>query len=127
MPPSPEPFSPRGLIGLGLSSLMMTSIPDGVEHRIDLEVLFTFRMKGIGYNHPDWAHGLWKGELAIGSDSWRIEDCDNMELPNQHIQSVVKARTSGPGGVEEGVGVMEQIHIGPSRRYGFKDFLDPAT
>ncbi|MEZ4290777.1 MAG: hypothetical protein R3E53_09705, partial [Myxococcota bacterium] len=64
--------------------------------------------------------------LAIGGESWKIEDCANMELPNQHIQSVVRARLASPSGEQQGVGVMEQIHIGPSRRYGFKEFLDPA-
>lgn len=100
---------------------------DGSLTQIQVESLLVYRMKGIGYSHPEWGHGKWKGELAIGCDSWRIEDCDNMELPNQHIQSVVKATVSGPDGDEEGVGVMEQIHIGASRRYGFKEFLDPAT
>ena len=84
-------------------------------------------MKGIGYAHPEWGHGRWKGELALGGESWKIEDCDNMELPNQHIQQVVRARLATADGVEEGIGVMEQIHMGPSTRYGFKEFLDPAT
>jgi hypothetical protein len=100
---------------------------DGSRTEIQVESLLVYRMKGIGYSHPEWGHGQWKGELAIGGDSWRIDDCDNMDLPNQHIQSVVKATVSGPDGEEEGVGVMEQIHIGPSKRYGFKEFLDPAT
>ena len=80
-------------------------------------------MKGIGYSHPEWGHGQWKGELAIGGESWKIEDCDNMDMPNQHIQSIVRATCDG----EEGIGVMEQIHVGPSTKYGFKEFLDPAT
>ena len=91
--------------------------------RFDLEALLVYRMKGIGYSHPEWGHGKWKGELAIGGESWRIEDCDNMELSNQHIQQVVRARL----GDEVGIGVMEQIHMGPSKRYGFKEFLSPAT
>jgi len=100
---------------------------DGSQTDIELESLLVYRMKGIGYSHPEWGHGKWKGELAIGGESWKIEDCDNMEIPNQHIQSVVKAKLETADGVEEGVGVMEQIHMGPSKRYGFKDFLDPAT
>jgi hypothetical protein len=100
---------------------------DGSLTEIELESLLVYRMKGIGYSHPTWGHGQWKGELAIGGDSWTIDECTNMDLPNQHIQSVVKATLSGPKGGEEGVGVMEQIHIGPSKRYGFKEFLDPAS
>ena len=62
------------------------------------ESLLVYRMKGIGYTHPEWGHGKWKGELAIGGESWKIEDCDNMAVPNQHIQSVVKATLRGRGG-----------------------------
>ena len=96
---------------------------DGSLTEIELESLLVYRMKGIGYSHPEWGHGKWKGELAVGGESWKIEDCDNMDIPNQHIQSIVKATL----GDQEGVGVMEQIHMGPSKRYGFKEFLDPAT
>src|SRR6056297_7798 len=91
---------------------------EGGRTDIELESLLVYRMKGIGYSHPEWGHGKWKGELAIGGESWKIEDCDNMELPNQHIQQVVRARL----GEEEGIGVLEQIHMGPSKRYGFREF-----
>jgi hypothetical protein len=96
---------------------------EGGRTDIDLEALLVFRMKGIGYSHPEWGHGRWKGELAMAGESWKIEECDDMQLPNQHIQQVVRARI----GEEEGVGVLEQIHMGPSKRYGFKEFLDPAS
>jgi hypothetical protein len=95
---------------------------EGGRTEIDLEAQLCFRMKGIGYSHPEWGHGKWKGELAIGGESWKIEEADDMELPNQHIQQVVRATC----GDEVGVGVLEQISIGPHSRYGFKEFLDPA-
>ena len=79
-------------------------------------------MKGIGYTHPTWGHGLWKGELAIGGESWKCDDLDPLAFENQHIQQVVRARM----GREQGVGVLEQISFGPHPRYGFKEFLDPA-
>ena len=99
---------------------------EGGRSDIDLEALLVFRMKGIGYSHPEWGHGKWKGELAMAGESWKIGDCDDMALPNQHIQQVVRARLGEGEGGEEGIGVLEQIHLGPSRRYGFRDFLDPA-
>ena len=79
-------------------------------------------MKGIGYTHPTWGHGMWKGELAIHGESWREEDLDLMAYDNQHIQQVVRART----GDQVGVGVLEQLAFGPYHRYGFTDLLDPA-
>lgn len=97
--------------------------PGPVRSVITLEPLLCFRMKGIGYTHAEWGHGLWKGELAIGGESWRCNDLDPMALDNQHIQQVVRARC----GNEEGIGVLEQICFGPHARYGFKEFLDPAS
>jgi hypothetical protein len=94
----------------------------GKRSEIDLEPLICFRMKGIGYAHPEWGHGRWKGELAIGGESWKTADLDENALENQHIQQVMRARC----GDEEGVGVLEQICIGPHPKYGFKSFLDPA-
>ena len=95
---------------------------DGAREEIQLDPVLCFRMKGIGYQHPEWGHGRWKGELAIAGESWKMDDLDEMALENLHIQQVVMA-TSGEA---KGVGVLEQIHIGPHARYGFKEFLDPA-
>ena len=79
-------------------------------------------MKGIGYSHPEWGHGRWKGELAIGGEHWKCAELDEMAFENQHIQQVVRARC----GDEQGIGALEQIHLGAHARYGFKEFLDPA-
>jgi hypothetical protein len=95
----------------------------GERREIDLEPLLCFRMKGIGYSHPEWGHGRWKGELAVGGESWKVSDLDPMALENQHIQQVVRARSGG----RTGVGVLEQLCFGPHARYGFKEFLDGAS
>jgi hypothetical protein len=95
---------------------------DGARREIDLEPLLCFRMKGIGYTHPEWGHGRWKGELAVSGESWKCNDLDEGALENQHIQQVMRARC----GDDEGVGVLEQIALGPHARYGFEHFLDCA-
>ena len=89
---------------------------------IELEPLLCFRMKGIGYMHPEWGHGIWKGELAIGGESWKCDELHEMAIENQHIQQVVRATC----GDQVGIGVLEQICFGPHDRYGFKSILDPA-
>jgi hypothetical protein len=94
---------------------------DGSEERIELEAVLCFRMKGIGYSHPTWGHGMWKGDLAIGGEMWKVDDVDPMAMENQHIQQIVRARS----GDKVGYGVLEQISVGPHDRYGFKEFLDP--
>ena len=94
----------------------------GALHEIELEPLLCFRMKGIGYTHPEWGHGRWKGELAIGGESWKTDELDPNAFDNQHIQQVVRARSDG----REGIGVLEQIAFGPHARYGFKSVIDGA-
>lgn len=94
----------------------------GKRTEIDLEPLLCFRMKGIGYMHPEWGHGTWKGELAMAGESWKCDELDPMAFENQHIQQVVRATCDG----EQGIGVLEQICFGRHARYGFKQLLDPA-
>ena len=95
---------------------------DGRREDIDLEPLICFRMKGIGYMHPEWGHGMWKGELAYAGESWKVDDLDPMAFENQHLQQVVRATC----GDQVGIGVLEQIAFGPHARYGFKELPRPG-
>ncbi|HXC52305.1 MAG TPA: hypothetical protein VN634_15585 [Candidatus Limnocylindrales bacterium] len=94
----------------------------GARHEIALESLLTFQMKGIGYQHQEWGHGHWKGELAMAGESWKQADLDPLAFDNLHTQQVVRATMNG----EEGVGVLEQIAIGPHETSGLTGFLDGA-
>jgi hypothetical protein len=94
----------------------------GGREDIELEPVLCYRMKGIGYGHPEWGHGKWKGELAIGGESWKCDQVDENDFPNLHIQQVVMAKS----GDRRGVGVLEQIHLGPHARYGWKDLVGPG-
>jgi len=103
-------------------SAVLTLIDEGGKREaIDLEPLLCFRMKGIGYQHPEWGHGRWKGELAMAGESWRCDEADDTAYENQHVQQVVRARSGG----DEGIGVLEQIALGPHARYGLTGLLDP--
>jgi hypothetical protein len=94
----------------------------GERHEIDLEPIRLACMKGMGYQHPEWRHGVWKGELAVGGDSWKLHELDPLALENLHIQQVMRARM----GDEEGIGVLEQIAIGPHGPSGFQGLFDGA-
>ena len=99
----------------------LVELDEGVR-TISLEPLLKFQMKGLGYGHPEWRQGSWKGELATGHESFDPRQLDNLAPENIHVQQVVKATD----GEREGVGVLEQIVIGPYKPAGFKDFLDGA-
>lgn len=89
---------------------------------IALEVLLRFHMLGIGYSHPQWGHGMWKGEEAITSEHWNVNELDPRLPMHQHMQQVVRATD----GERVGVGVLEQLILGEYRPYSLTGFSDPA-
>ena len=94
--------------------------PEDGETTIDLERCFTFHMRGIGYLHPVWGHGLAHGELETARESISVADLDQTEPTNLHVQTVVRARM----GERTGIGVLEQLAIGPHEPTGLTGLLD---
>jgi hypothetical protein len=95
---------------------------DGATRTIALEPVLKFQMKGLGYGHPEWGQGMWKGDLAVGGESFDPRQIDPLAPQNLHTQQVVRASSDG----KNGVGVLEQICIGPYAPGGFTSFLDGA-
>ena len=100
--------------------------PAGRDHNVRWTPIETFQMKGIGYGHPAWAHGGWKGELAVEREEFRPRDLDPLEIPNLHIQAICTARHQGGGASSDGVGIVEQLVIGPHGPSGFRQINDGA-
>jgi hypothetical protein len=94
----------------------------GAPHEITFDVLYTFQMCGISYSHPEWAHGTWKGELAVGVDEWKLADIEPLAPHNLHIQNMCRVTLDG----KPGWGILEQIAIGPHPS-GLTGILDPYT
>ncbi len=96
---------------------------DGSKRTISLEPILTFQMKGLGYGHPRWRQGSWQGELEVGGETYDPSDLDPLAPDNLHVQQVVRATD----GTRTGIGVLEQIAIGPHTPSGLTGFLDGAT
>jgi hypothetical protein len=94
----------------------------GAPHVVSLEPILTFQMLGLGYLHPEWGHGMWKGPEAITGETWTLADLDPMDPRHLHVQQLCRARMEG----REGLGVLEQLVIGPHAPSGFRSILDPA-
>jgi hypothetical protein len=95
----------------------------GETRTISLTPLLRFQMKGLGYGHPHWRQGAWHGELAVGAESFDPAELDLLAPENLHVQQVVSATD----GDRTGVGVLEQIVVGPYAPAGFVGVLDGAT
>ena len=95
---------------------------DGRTETIRLEPLLTFQMLGLGYLNPDWGHGVWRGEDVVGGSQWTLKDMDPLDPRHIHVQQVCRAHW----GEREGIGVLEQLAIGPHAGYGFESLFDGA-
>jgi len=108
-----------------LASCEIDLVPrHGEPSTVRLERHFDFHMLGIGYFHPEWSHGVWKGELEVGGDRWSLPVPDPDALHHIHVQSVVTARTTGGLGEHTGLGVLEQLAIGRHVPTGLEGLID---
>ncbi|MCK9896618.1 hypothetical protein [Frankia sp. AgB32] len=89
---------------------------------VELEPIRTFRMKGVGYQHPVWGHGKWHDELVVGGEVHKSAELDTLSFDCIHVQQVMRASW----GERRGLGVMEQLIIGPYAPGGFRELFDGA-
>jgi hypothetical protein len=89
------------------------------EATVKIEPVATFLMRGIGYG-GEWRHGALKGELAVAREDLDTVNFDHADPGNLHIQAISRATLSQPGRDDQvGVGVFEQLILGPYRPLGF--------
>ncbi len=93
---------------------------DGIDHRIDLEKVLTFRMRGVGYFHPHWKHGSNHGSLEVGGETFAVDEFDPADPASIHVQTLVRARW----GDRVGVGILEQLAFGDHEPTGLTGILD---
>lgn len=95
--------------------------------RVEVEPRFHFYMPGLGYMHPEWGHGIYRGDLAVGYDSYRAGEIDDGQPGMMHIQAFSRAGLELADGTRhDGCGVVEQLIIGPHAPSGFRELFDPA-
>jgi hypothetical protein len=100
--------------------------PDGAQWRAELTPRFNFYMAGIGYMHPEWGHGMYRGENALGYDTYDLATLNENDPRFQHVQAFVTAKLFGPDGEREGAGVLEQLVVGAYTPHGLTGIFDPA-
>ena len=98
----------------------------GTRYEYSLETGQRFYMLGIGYNHFEWGHAYWKGELETGREDWNLDEIDQLDYQFIHTHQAVKSTLKMGDETFQGVGTFESIVIGRHARSGFKDFFDGA-
>jgi hypothetical protein len=95
---------------------------DGEAMTLRLEPFVELQMAGLGYLHRDWGHGVWKGEAAEAGERWAVPVADPLAFDRLHIQALCRATL----GERVGLGVLEQLVIGPYGPGGFSGLADGA-
>ncbi len=97
----------------------------GRTHRVHYTPVATFMMKGIGYGHAEKGHGRYRGDLVVEREDLIPGELNWQQPDNLHIQAIVKALHLEPDGRRtEGIGILEQLCLGPHARHGWQDILD---
>lgn len=94
----------------------------GETHEITLEPVVDFYMLGVGYNHPEWGHGMWKGEDVVSGETWELAQVNPLDPRFIHIHQLVRATF----GQRQGYGTLETIVFGCHEPSGFKSLFDGA-
>ncbi len=98
---------------------------DGRISTVRLRPRYEFQMRGIGYGNPEFGHGHWKGEEVTGGERLDLPVATPMAREHLHVQALCDATLTMPDGtVEEGIGILEQLCVGPHPS-GLTGILDP--
>lgn len=107
---------------------VLTIEPEGqAPLRISFEPVNGFQQSGIGYLNPTWNHGGYQGTLKVERDQYVTADLDVTDPLYLHIQAICRVTFEQEGRPAEiGMGVFEQLILGPYEPFGLGDTADPA-
>jgi len=86
-----------------------------------------FAMSGLGYTHPTWGHGFDHGELEVAHDGLSETERQWGNPLAMHVQALVRAELADGDRSDSGIGVLEQLFVGPHAPTGLTGLLDPAA
>ena len=92
---------------------------EGAPRNLTLNPVGRFQMKGLGYTHPEWGHGLHQGALKVEREDFRLDDLDPAAPENLHVQMICTV-----DGDAQGAGAFEQLAIGPYTPLGLTGMSD---
>lgn len=106
---------------------ILGELSGGGQLRLDLEPEWNFYMRGVGYTHPTWGHGGWQGLYATHYERHVVSEIPETLPDTQHVQAACRAVLTTPDGRQHvGRAMLEQLFLGESAPYGFRDLLDFA-
>ena len=96
---------------------------DGTKLSWSLIPKYHIYMCGLGYMHPEWGHGQFRGENQSQYDTYDLKE-DPHDPPFLHIQAICDFNIQEGDSTQQGIGVLEQLIFGPHAPSGFTSLLD---
>jgi hypothetical protein len=93
---------------------------------LEFNPLVHFQMSGLGYLHPDWGHGMWRGESVSTRDEISLPVPNPLDLSYIHVQTLsdVMCSFSDNRPPQQGIGVLETLILGKYTPAGFLGLED---
>ncbi len=96
-------------------------------HTVTLLPRYEFQMRGLGYGHPEFGHGMWKGESVVAGERIQLPVATPCTRQHIHVQAICDATYLAPdGSTQHGIGILEQLAIG-QHPTGLDGIFDPYT
>jgi hypothetical protein len=86
---------------------------------VGLTPVASMALRGLGSQSPDWLHGSFKAEAAVGRERWVVADLDPSDVHNLHWLQLCHATTAS----SDGVALLEVLPLGPHGPSGLRDFV----
>ncbi|MEP0729641.1 MAG: hypothetical protein ABJC40_08410, partial [Parasphingorhabdus sp.] len=77
--------------------------------------------------HPVWGHGMDHGDLEVSHDVIALNPEPAIDMTTIHVQALSDVVLTIDGKDHQGIGVAEQLFIGPHASSGLTGVMDPAA
>ncbi|MFZ1741251.1 MAG: hypothetical protein WAT93_00260 [Pontixanthobacter sp.] len=93
----------------------------GAPRCVTLTPKYRFQMRGLGYTSPVWGHGLHQGPLDVARETIDLAALNPLVPENLHVQMICDATTETG---EAGIGIFEQLILGPYQPMQLREYFD---
>ena len=81
-------------------------------------------MRGIGYGHPQWPHGGWKGGSTVEREDIDLTAVEAGRADHLHVQAVSRVTMTLGSESQTGIGILEQLILGAYEPLGLKSIFN---
>jgi len=93
----------------------------GAPKQVTLSPKQRFQMRGLGYTSPVWGHGIHHGPIDVVREDIDLAALNPLAVENLHVQMICDVVTETG---ERGIGIFEQLILGPYAPLELREYFD---